>query len=118
MRKSAELIKRALTGIVAAALVATALPSYAFAEEEIEVFETEQIEEVREVEVENAGPDANTPEVIDLQGVYQKPLWKSANNDVVFVDESGCLYGRIPGKTTLQTKIGGKTLKLNVTVEP
>lgn len=56
--------------------------------------------------------------VIDLQGVYQKPLWKSANNDVVFVDESGCLYGRIPGKTTLQTKIGGKTLKLNVTVEP
>ncbi|MBO4267173.1 MAG: Ig-like domain-containing protein [Lachnospiraceae bacterium] len=55
---------------------------------------------------------------IDLQGVYQKPLWKSADNDVVFVDESGSLYGRSPGKTTVQTKIGGKTLKLNVTVQP
>ena len=39
MRKSTELIKRVLTGIVAAALVATALPFSAFAKEEIEVID-------------------------------------------------------------------------------
>ena len=51
MRKTTELIKRLLTGIVAAALVATALPFSAFAGEEIEVLpEAEQIEESSEAE--------------------------------------------------------------------
>ena len=55
--------------------------------------------------------------VIDIRGVYQKLFWKSGNPYIVFVDESGNLIIRGVGQTTLQTKIGGKNVKLTVTVK-
>lgn len=82
MRKSTELIKRVLTGIVAAALVATALPFSAFAKEEIEVIpEAEQIEEASEAE--------ESVEVIPQEEEVDAPSFKDSDSNENRPPESG-----------------------------
>lgn len=93
MRKSAEIIKRALTGIVAAALVATALPSYAFANEEIEVV-PEAEESVAVIPQEE---EVDAPALKDSDNNENRPpesgSWHNDENDygVWTLDKDGIL---------------------------
>ena len=55
--------------------------------------------------------------VINTSGIYQNVTFKSSKIKVAFVDENGVIYARNKGKTAVSTKVNGKTLKINVTVE-
>ena len=49
--------------------------------------------------------------------VYQTLNYKSSKQATVFVDESGFVYARKPGKATISTKINGATYKFTVEVK-
>ena len=71
----------------------------------------------RKADTYNLTMDAGTRFLIEMPGVKQDVVWKSAKPSIAFVNENGVIEARAAGKkTTVTTKINGKTIKINVTV--
>jgi len=60
--------------------------------------------------------NVNDEYFINTDGVYQPIIFKSTNNNTVFVDEAGVVKARQKGKANLTVRVNGKKLTIKVTV--
>ncbi len=61
--------------------------------------------------------NSNTVRKINLSGVVEKVKWTSANSNIAFIDDGGCIYARNKGKTKINTKVCGTRYTITVVVQ-